>query len=116
MSKNWVKIDDELFYILESSVQLSFGSHANLDIKIDKSTHPEYQDLIFNKYEEGKKISIIKNSIFLAKGCLIKSIDVDTKQLNVSLRCDILDPVDTSERRDEIIDEVLNNDDKNNIK
>jgi hypothetical protein len=35
--------------------------------------------------------------------------------MNISLKCDLLNHKDISERRDEIIEEVLNNNNKNNI-
>jgi hypothetical protein len=36
--------------------------------------------------------------------------------MNTSLRCDLLNHKDISERREEIIDVVLNNEQNNNIK
>jgi hypothetical protein len=36
--------------------------------------------------------------------------------MNISLRCDLLNHKDISEQREEIIDEVLNNEQNNNIK
>jgi hypothetical protein len=46
---------------------------------------------------------------------MIKAVDVGSKIMNISLKCDLLNHKDISERRDEIIEEVLNNNNKNNI-
>ncbi len=112
---NWIKIESDVFFIKEVSIQLSVGSHASVDISFDRSLYPDYESIFFKKYEDGRKFSIIGKT-FESKGSLIKSIDIDTHIINLSIRCDILNPINTSERRDEIIEEVLNNKDKNNIK
>jgi hypothetical protein len=65
-------------------------------------------------YDSGIKFDLIGRD-FDGKGTQIKSIDCNSSTMNMSLRCDILNPSNISERRDEIIDDLLNNDDKNNI-
>ena len=109
MVNNWVKIDGDTFYIKNSSVQLTIGSHASIEISLEN--RKDYSDFFFRKYETLSKFNLIGKQ-FEAKGVHIKGIDVDTNQINISLRCDILDDRDISERREEIIDEVLNNKDK----
>lgn len=106
MMNNWVKIDGGTFYIKQGSVQLSLGSHATIEISIEN--RKDYSDFFFKKYDSGVKFNLIGKQ-FEAKGVHIKRIDVSLNNINISLRCDILDDRDISERRDEIIDEVLNN-------
>ena len=69
----------------------------------------------FNKYENKEKFNIVGKE-FEAKGTIIKTIDIDNTTMNISLRCDLLNHKDISEQREEIIDEVLNNEQNNNIK
>lgn len=109
MMNNWVKIDGDTFYIKQGSVQLTLGSHATIEISVEN--RKDYSDFFFKKYDSGVKFNLIGKQ-FDAKGVHIKGIDVDTNQINISLRCDILDNRDISERREEIINEVLNNKDK----
>lgn len=104
--QNWIKLDGTILYIKDYSVQLSLGSHASLEIKLDNQR--EYSEMLFLKFESKLKFNLIGKQ-FEAKGVHIKGIDVSSNQITLSLRCDILDNRDISERREEIIDEVLNN-------
>lgn len=106
---NWIKLEGNIFYIKQFSVQLSLGSHASIEVSTEN--RKDYSDIFFNKYESGTKFNLIGKQ-FEAKGVHIKGIDVNQNQINLSLRCDILDNRDISERREEIIDEVLNNNKK----
>jgi len=109
MINNWIKVDGVIFTVKEYSVQLSIGSHASIEVSFDN--RKDYSDFFFEKYEKRSKFNLIGKQ-FEAKGVHIKGIDVSSNKINLSLRCDILDNRDISERRDEIIDEVLNNKDK----
>lgn len=115
MRESWIKINDETFLIKDMSIQLSIGSHATLELSFDIKTNPTYSNIFFNKYENREKFNIVGRD-FEAKGTIIKTIDIDSNTMNTSLRCDLLNHKDISERREEIIDEVLNNEQNNNIK
>jgi hypothetical protein len=115
MRESWIKINDETFFIKDMTIQLSIGSHATLELSFDIKTYPNYSNIFFNKYENREKFNIVGKD-FEAKGTIIKTIDLDTNTMNTSLRCDLLNHKDISERREEIIDEVLNNEQNNNIK
>ena len=115
MKESWIKINDETFFIKDMSIQLSIGSHATLELSFDIKTYPSYSTFFFNKYENREKFNIFGKD-FEAKGTIIKTIDIDKNTINTSLRCDLLNHKDISERREEIIDEVLNNGQNNNIK
>jgi hypothetical protein len=115
MKESWIKINDETFFIKDMTIQLSIGSHATLQLSFDIKTYPNYSNIFFNKYENREKFNVVGKD-FEAKGTIIKTIDLDTNTMNTSLRCDLLNHKDISERREEIIDEVLNNEQNNNIK
>jgi hypothetical protein len=115
MRESWIKINDETFFIKDMSIQLSIGTHASLELSFDIKTYPNYSNIFFNKYENREKFNIVGKD-FEAKGTIIKTIDIDTNTMNTSLRCDLLNHKDISERREEIIDKVLNNEQNNNIK
>lgn len=115
MKESWIKINDETFFIKDMSIQLSIGVHASLELSFDIKTYPSYSNLFFNKFEMKEKFNIVGKE-FEAKGTIIKTIDTDNTTMNISLRCDFLNHKDISERREEIIDEVLNNEQNNNIK
>jgi hypothetical protein len=115
MKESWIKINDETFFIKDMTIQLSIGSHASLQLSFDIKKYPNYSNIFFNKYENREKFNIVGKD-FEAKGTIIKTIDIDTNTMNTSLRCVLLNHKDISERREEIIDEVLNNEQNNNIK
>jgi len=115
MRESWIKINDETFFIKDMSIQLSIGTHATLELSFDIKKYPNYSNIFFNKYENREKFNIVGKD-FEAKGTIIKTIDIDTNTMNTSLRCDLLNHKDISERREEIIDKVLNNEQNNNIK
>jgi len=115
MKESWIKINDETFFIKDMTIQLSIGLHASLQLSFDIKKYPNYSNIFFNKYENREKFNIVGKD-FEAKGTIIKTIDIDTNTMNISLRCVLLNHKDISERREEIIDEVLNNEQNNNIK
>jgi hypothetical protein len=110
----WVKINNDIYHIKDCVVQLSVMSHATINIEIDLKKYPTYSDIFFNMYDSGLKFDLIGRD-FDGRGTQIKSIDCNSTRMNISLRCDILNPSNILERRDEIIDDLLNNEDKNNI-
>jgi hypothetical protein len=59
-------------------------------------------------YDNKTKFDLIGRD-FDGRGTQIKSIDCNSTRMNISLRCDILNPSNILERRDEIIDDLLNN-------
>ena len=108
MKESWIKINKEIFFIKDIKIQLSIGSHASLKLSFDIKIYQKYTDIFFGMYENREKFDIVGKE-FEAKGTIIKTIDVDKNTMIVSLRCDLLNHKDISERREEIIDKVLNN-------
>jgi hypothetical protein len=105
----WVKIDNDLFDVIDLTVQLSIGSHTTTYISLDINKNPNYLKYFTNLYENHSSFTM--SSIkFVAPGSLIKSIDVDfDSNMNLTIKSDIFNPVSIQERREEIIDELLNN-------
>jgi hypothetical protein len=106
---NWIKIDNDSFDVIDVTVQLSIGSHTTTYISLDINKNPNYLKYFTNLYENHS--SFIMSSVkFVAPGSLIKSIDVDfDSNMNLTIKSDIFNPVSIQERREEIIDELLNN-------
>ena len=44
---NWIKINDETFYVEEISMQLTIGAHASIEISLDIIKYPQYSDIFF---------------------------------------------------------------------
>ena len=105
----WVKIDNDIFDVVDVTVQLSIGSHTTTYISLDINKNPNYLKYFTNLYENHSSFTM--SSIkFVAPGSLIKSIDVDfDSNMNLTIKSDIFNPVSIQERREEIIDELLNN-------
>src|SRR5574343_510266 len=92
------------------SIQLSIGSHASIYITTDNIK--KYYDTFFEKYDNRERFTIYGKK-FVAEGTFIKLISITKNYIDVSFRCDVLTETKPQERRDIIIDEILNN--KNNI-
>lgn len=115
MNNKWVKIKEEIFYIEDISMQLTIAAHSTIEMSINLEKYPEYSDVFFNKFNKGEKFNIVSKN-FEGRGSIIKSIDIGNKFLNISMRCDYTDMTPIEERRDILIEDILNNKDNNNIK
>ena len=105
---DWIKIDSDVFYIKNRSIQLSLGSHASIIITMDINKYPSYEQYFFRKFNNHNKFDV-NGKEFIATGTFIKAIDIDKYIINIFLRCDVLTSANILERRDEFIDDVLNN-------
>ena len=102
----WVKIDDEVFHVEDISVQLSISKHATIYLDLDIENNKHYYDFFIDKYEKVKNFTI-EHTKYVAKGCRIKTIDiVFNSKLNLNIYCEHID-TDVSERRDSIIEQIL---------
>ena len=111
-TSSWIRIDRNTFNVVEASVQLSMGSHAIIYISIDILNNPTYSQFFIKLYESGKKFDLIANK-FVGIGSHITQIDIDFNNIiNISIRSDLLETKNTQERRDEMIDDILNGEDK----
>ena len=113
----WIKINNDIYDVIDGSVQLSVGSHATIHLTFDISKNKSYQDIFIKMYESQQNYTsdskfTISNSKFIGSGSLIKSIDTDfSERMNLTIRCDYIQTLDVQERRDEIIDDIINNND-----
>ena len=112
-----IKIDNRYFYVEDISTQPSIGSHGIINLTINTLKYSEYYkfftDIFDNYYEDSLSKTNVFNIQFKnlrAYGCKIKSLDIDSMNylLYVNINCDYLEQVTVQEKRDEIIDEVLN--------
>lgn len=103
-----IKINDKIFNCLDGSVQLSFGSHATINLKLDLCTYPNYEKFFINLYESDTMFKIISCN-FESVGSKIKSLDIDfnNKKMELSIHSDILNTKDASNRREDAINEIL---------
>lgn len=127
----WFKINDRNFTANEISVQYTIEGATNtymnksiyipqrtktcditIDMIITNNSEYDYINSIYdnqysNHYSVNTKFEIL-TSYFKAWGCLIKSITID---LNNSIRLEVISDhiqsKDLSDRRDEIIDQIL---------
>lgn len=111
----WVKINDDVFFIEDVSMQLTIGAHSSIEMLVDLQKYPEYSDIFFNKFDKKEKFNLSSKN-FEGRGTIIKSIDIGNKFLNISMRSDYTDMTPIDERREILIDEILNNQDKKDIK
>ena len=104
---NWLKIENNTFYVNECDVQLSTESWAIIYLVLDIKRYPKYYDYFLNIYEKGKLFNI--NTIkFFAKNCRIKTIDIEFREkISMSIRCEDINVHSIHERRDGIIDDIL---------
>lgn len=115
-----IKINQEYFQVEDISTQFSIGSHGSISLTINTLNHPNYYkfftDIFDNYYEDIHRLpksDIVFNVQFKnlrAYGCMIKSLDIDSMNylLYVNITCDYLEQVTVQEKRDELIDDVLN--------
>jgi hypothetical protein len=137
MINKWFKIGDDNFTAKDISIQFSidttnntFGyakivqsGHQTIDITISVDYNQNNSNYFFNLYDKKNQISSsdykfdISSAEFVANGCIIKSITSDptTNLIVMDIRSDYSKVKPIDERRDEIIDEILNETSENNI-
>lgn len=125
-----IKINNDYFEVENISTQLTIGSHATIKLTIDTKKNTGYYQYftdIFDRYNDEIWNQNPNNTIFgiQAKnikgyGCIIKSIDIDNIHniMNLSINCNYLEEITIQEKRDELINEVLDQTslNENNIK
>lgn len=136
---NWFNIGNDKFVAKDISIQYNIDTanntygyakmvhhnFRNIDITILIENNQKNSVYFFNLYNQRGQgpASEYKFDInahhFNAKGCMIRSISSDplTNTLTMDIICDYSSDIPLNERREQIIDEILNetSDDKNNI-
>jgi hypothetical protein len=104
-----VKIDDRYFVNVEVLIQFTIGSHVDINLKCDIAKNPDYYTFFINKYDSNSKFDIYAKD-FIASGCHIKAMDISFgEKMNLSITSDYWKKADIQERREEIINELINN-------
>lgn len=119
--KKWVKISNEYFDVDLMNTQLTIGSHANINMKLDTVKNPGSYNFFTSWFDTSLVTSAenYKRNIsckeFDSKGCFIKSIDFNpnSKILIVNICCDYVETANISQRRDSKIDDILDQTSKN---
>lgn len=111
-----LKIYDKIYECSNGSVQTSIGSHASMVYIFDIEANPEYEPFFIKLFEQRAKFDV-SSVYFEAKGVFIKLIDVDFgKKMTITFHSDIYSAKNLSDRREEIIDEILETKTFNNNK
>lgn len=124
----WFKIKDDIFYTESITCQLSIGSHGGIYISLNIDKYPQYKkyftdifDKQFNKktghsYFKKDIIFSIVTQHWCGHGCLIKTMDINPNNgiLNLDLNCDYIQNENIQDRRDGIINDILNKTSDNN--
>ena len=131
MINKWFKINDDNFTAKDISIQFSidtanntFGyakivnsGHQTIDITISIDYNQNNKDYFFNLFDKRNQMLSasdykfnISSAEFVANGCIIRSITSDptTNLILMDIRSDYSSVKPIDERRDEIIDEILN--------
>lgn len=130
-TSKWFKIGEDSFVAKSLSIQFNLDTASNtygyakiihqgsqtIDITISVDYNKFNNDYFFNLYDKKNQMSSaseykfnISSSEFLANGCIIKSITSDPSRnlITMEIRSDYSTVKPIDERRDEIIDEILN--------
>ena len=101
-----IKLDGDTYEYHDCQCQLTLGTHANLYLAFDIIKHPEYKKRIISIYESNKRFDIISNR-FVSKANIIKLMDISSQYINLEIRADILETIPQDKRRDNIIEDLL---------
>lgn len=141
MINKWFKIGNDDFTARDISIQFSIDTANNtfgyakivhsgyqtIDITISVDYNQSNSNYFFNLFDKSRQPGNyasdykfdISSAEFMANGCIIKSITSDptTNLIVMDIRSDYSKVKPLDERRDEIIDEILNetSQNKNNI-
>jgi hypothetical protein len=136
MINKWFKIGDDDFTARDISIQFSidtanntFGyakivnsGHQTIDITISVDNNQNNSNYFFNLYDKRNQMLSasdykfnISSSQFVANGCIIRSITSDptTNLIVMDIRSDYSSVKSLQDRRDDIIEDILNETSKN---
>jgi len=111
-----IKIGNKYFEYIDSSIQptLRKGTVDNNEyynttftFVFDTGKHPPYKKDLFMLFDKGVKFDIIDQK-YTAHGCLISMITNDDKRVTISIHADFVKTADIQQRRDAIIETILN--------
>jgi hypothetical protein len=103
-----IKINEDVYEYLDAQCQLTFGTHADIYLTFDVLKYPGYKSKIISLFESDKAFSLLTTK-FVSKSNLIKLMDIDTNRITLTIRAEILETISQDERREEIINDLLDN-------
>ena len=105
-----LKIKEKVFFYHQMSIQPTLSSQATIYLDLDLNKYPLYKDFFFNLYDSRERFNISTNRI-IANDNSISYLDYDTKKskLSLEIQTDLLIFININERRSDIIDDILNN-------
>jgi hypothetical protein len=126
----WFKIDDDKFVAKDISIQYNIdtttntfgyakmvqGTRQSIDLTIVMENNQNNSSYFFNLYSQRGRVGLASNYKFdinayhfTANGCIIRSISTDPllNTLTMDIICDYSMVIPIDERRNEIIDEIL---------
>jgi hypothetical protein len=101
-----IKINEDTYEYVDVSCQLSLGAHADIYISLDLKKHPGYKAKIISLFESNNAFIIISTK-FVSKSNLIKLMDIDSDKITLNIRSEILETISKDERRDDVINDIL---------
>ena len=103
-----LKINNEIFDVVDGSIQLSTGSHATIICLFDIEKNPSYEGTFIDLYEKNSYFRIESNRYYTTSTC-IKALDLDflKRRMSISFYCETLTAYDKSLRREEIIESLF---------
>jgi hypothetical protein len=136
MINKWFKINDDNFTARDISIQFSidtannnFGyakivnsGHQTIDITISVDNNQNNSNYFFNLYDKRNQMLSasdykfnISSAQFVANGCMIRSITSDptTNLIVMDIRSDYSSVKSLQDRRNDIIEDILNETSKN---
>lgn len=104
-----IKIEGEVFEVDSQSIQYRNIPPYSCDItfRFNISKNPSYENFLTNLYDSSRKFDIQTTQLQII-GNNIKQLKIDQKYIEISLICERLVEIDISERRNQLIDSILN--------
>ena len=111
---DWIKINNHVYYPESCSAQLTIGAHGTIVVVFDIENHPEYKDVLLKMYDSKMMGYIIDTNVYEGFGCQMKTLELNlNKTLVISFHCDVMGIINRQDRRDQRLEDFLNNDTEN---
>lgn len=106
----WIEINYDFFNVSDLSIQYKINNNASISFNIDLKKNNEYYDFFVKSYEDNLTF-LLRTTQFIAKGCLIKILDIDfLNKISVVIICNTIEN-DISKIRNVTIGKILDNED-----
>jgi hypothetical protein len=102
-----IKINNDTFIYSDGGCQLSFGSHATLHYTFDLHKYHQYKHDLLTLFDSRIRFDIVSTK-YIAKSTIIKTLDIDNNFLTLTMKCEVINALNTDERREDLLEELLN--------